>query len=347
MVDTTRTSIPFRYCFTLDTEPDDMWGASHSTNTFSHVLRMPDFHRRICEAGARPTYLTTSEVAESTEGKKAMRQIMELGDCEIGAHFHTWTRDWPFPTPDLGNPPLKALAHQLGQPLEEKMLAHTCQSLREHLGVEPRSYRGGRWSLNRESFRSLANCGIVVDSTITPGISWRDTQHQWLDGPDWRNLPCKPHVVDVPETDAQGEGNSQVVELPVGAANFYPRWLPSALRGSRFGRKLGKLPGLGSKRIGHRWLRPTTMSLSDMRAVMNSLKASDCPIWVLMIHSSELSPCTPLPTEADVERFVQRCVEVVHAAAELGATPATLEEAGTWFLDRESGSQDRLEPART
>ena len=274
------------------------------------------------EAGAYPTYLTTSEVAESAPARRALLDCLANGVAEIGAHFHTWTRTWPFETPALGDPPLQAMAHQLGQQIEERMLSYTCAALVKAFGRPPTSYRGGRWSLGRESTRSLINCGIEVDSTVTPGLTWADSSSRLVDGPDYRCARRGPYWLEGPE------GHSQVLEIPVGAA-----WFPSAGRRlPPFPRRvLSKVRRLAGLRGGHCWLRPTRVSVSDMRATMESLKSDGIPVWVFMIHSSEIVPCQPLSTHRDVDAFVDRCIGAIRCAIELGAEPATLTEAARWL----------------
>ncbi len=308
------------FCFTLDTEPDDLW-PNRPNLTFEHFRSLPDFHRDLVEAGARPTYLTTSEVVEADLGRAAMEACLEEGGCEIGAHFHSWTRDWPFEVPDLGSPPLHAMAHQLGATVERQMLEVTCEALTRTLGIAPRSFRGGRWSLGRGTARALANAGIVVDSTVTPGLSWQDARSKLLDGPDYRSATRHPFWLSGGEA-----ADGSVLEIPVGAA-FFPDWTGKVLR-SRLSKKavsrLGRTVGL---RLAHRWLRPTKFSVDDMRAVMVSLERADVPVWVFMIHSSEIVPCTPLPSEEAAAAFRRRCTDAIRTAVELGARPATLEEA--------------------
>jgi hypothetical protein len=234
--------------------------------TFDHFSRLGSFHQRICGAGGRPAYLTTSEVAQAPEARDPLRSCLAQGNCEIGAHFHTWTREWPFHLPDLGTPRQAALVHQLGQSAEEAMLAYTCRELHQAFGVRPVSYRGGRWSLSRESATSLRNCGITVDSTVTPGIDWKDTSHPLVDGPDYtrasRNVSTVSEVFGAPPI------KGDPLEIPVGAA-WFPSWLAtsSAFVRKQFSR-VGHRAGL---RLGHRWLRPTYTSVADMVATMKSL----------------------------------------------------------------------------
>lgn len=329
----------FRFCFTFDTEPDDLWHYK-PVPSFEHFPRLPDFHRRLCDAGARPTHLTTSEVVENASARKAMRECLDIGNCEIGAHFHTWTRPWPFPFPDLGNPPIKAHAAPLGPDVEQRMLAYTCDALRSALGIEPRSYRGGCWSLGPLSARALANCGIRVDSTVTPGISWIDPAHPFVNGPDYRHHPRAPYwlgsgaagaVGRAPRNASSDDFHNGIVELPVGAA-YFPEWLSWGLKNPfvfRLARRLGMDYNL---LVGHRWLRPTIYSRRDLRATMRVLKSLGVPVWVFMIHSSEIIPCTKLPSQDRVDAFMNRCIDAVRDAIDLGAKPATLTEAAEWSV---------------
>lgn len=302
---------PF-FCFTLDTEPDDLW-ANRPTLHFDHFTRLLDFHRQLAERGARPTYLTTSEVVEHRPAARVMEQVLETGQAEIGAHFHSWTRAWPFPVPDLGSPPIHACAHQLGQVVEEQMLDLTCKSLWRHLGVRPVSYRGGRWSFSEASIRSLRNCGIRIDSTVTPGISWVDASHPQKSGPDFRHAPRRPYWLA-----------DDLLELPVGAS-FHPD-RTHALRpgiGAKIVRRLRRLAGLPA---GVLWLRPTTMSRRQMRFCLEQLRRDEVPVWVAMIHSSEIGPNSYFPTEKDIAHFRRRCLGLVEDAMSLGAVGATLAE---------------------
>jgi hypothetical protein len=316
------TSGKFFFCFTLDTEPDNLW-EPFTRARFEHFARLYDFHRALTERGVRPVYLTTSEVAECRESARAMEKILATGQAEIGAHFHSWTRTWPFDVPSLGSPPMPAMAHQLGQPLEERMLQYTCDSLEKNLGVRPRSYRGGRWSWNEHSTRSLRNSGILVDTTATPGRTWQDSSHPYLDGPDFRRCPRHPYYYGV----NSGEPNpdtGDVLELPVGASYISPGRLGTG--DTLLARSTRKLYSLMNRAYGWLWLRPTSMTSTELRVCAESLRDDRIPVWVAMIHSSEIMPCQPFPTEHAVAKFIKRCLGLVEIAVQMGATCATLDE---------------------
>jgi hypothetical protein len=317
----------FFFCFTLDTEPDNLWEPfTHAS--FEHFARLYDFHRALTERGARPVYLTTSEVVECRDSARVMERILETGQAEIGAHFHSWTRNWPFAVPSLGLPPLHAMAHQLGQSVEEKMLQYTCDSIEKNLGVRPRSYRGGRWSFNQDSVRSLRNSGILVDTTVTPGRTWEDQRHPYLDGPDFRQCPRHPYYYNVNSREPNPD-TGDVLELPVGASYLSPGRLGSGE--GLIGRSTRKLYSLLNQAHGWLWLRPTRMTTRQSRACLESLRNDQIPVWVAMIHSSEIIPCRPFPTENAIKQFIGRCLRLVEVAVQMGATCATLDEVRQYY----------------
>lgn len=337
---------PFRFCFTLDTEPDNLWDHDGPC-AFENFKRVPGFHRRLIAAGARPTYLTTSEVAEDRRGRAALEACLGEGGCEIGSHFHTWTRRWPFPVNELAGDPVKAMAHRLGQRVEADMLAYTCEVIDRNFGRPPESFRGGRWSLGSASIPALVRCGIKVDSTVTPGISWSDESGGLTDGSDYTLAPMQPHFLVSEEPPS-----APLLELPIGTAVIHPRlrrlahlpWLRrrvqrvlrAAVRRRSAADGLHRLLHRLGLRLGVHWLRPTDTSTADMRAVMLALRHQRCPIWVFIVHSSELIPCRHLPSEDHVARFTARCLEAVETARALGARPATLSEAARWVAERHS-----------
>ncbi len=320
--DVTKDTRPM-FCFTLDTEPDNLWEVQ-DTLKFSHFEFLADFHSELTRRGARPTYLTTSEVAEDPGSRAVMLRILETGSAEVGAHFHTWTRPWPFTVPALGAPPLQAMAHQLGPEVEERMLSFTCESLSRHLGTRPVSYRGGRWSLGRNSIGALQNCGIKIDTTVTPGRSWTDPTHRLVDGPDYREFPRRPFFLQPGSLEPRSSG--PVLELPVGAAHRPATGVRSVINAMR--RRLRTPPAAPRSKLDWVWLRPTSMSLPQLSGCLRGLAADTIPVWVAMIHSSEIIPCVPLKTDEAVRAFKERCFRLVEEAQELGARCATLREAG-------------------
>jgi hypothetical protein len=66
--------------------------------------------------------------------------------------------------------------------------------------------------------------------------------------------------------------------------------------------------------------------LPTRRALSSPSADRKRPVWVAMIHSSEIGLNRYFPTEDDVARFRRRCLDLVEDAVALGAVGATLEE---------------------
>ena len=315
------------FCFTFDTEPDDLWRCTEVS--LENIRCLPEFHSHLMDVGARPTYLTTSEVAEDPEAATYMRAILGTGAAEIGAHFHTWTRTWPFDVPALGSPPLHAMSHQLDEPVERAMLEYTIEAIRTRLGITPYSYRGGRWSLGASTVRSLIATGIRVDTTVTPGVSWQQRGHTLLCGSDFRGWPSHPHWLnaDFEQLAAPGvEGG--VLELPVACGWMPPwsrallNWSPTTVRGLRY-----ILHNLHAQfPFGAVRMAPATTSLPSMLQLAELMIAGGSPCIVIAVHSSELISCRPLPTPEAVGAFKQRCIDLCSALVRKGCEGRTLLE---------------------
>jgi hypothetical protein len=258
-----------------------------------------------------------------------MSAILAMGSVEIGAHFHSWTRKWPFPVPDLGNPPLHASVQHLGQEVEERMLEYTCSAIASSFGTRPVCYRGGRWSLTGASLRSLRNCGIKTDSTITPGISWAEGEHPWLYSPDFRMAKQSPFFLAGESLEPREHG--EILELPVGTAFIPDR--KTALSRSVAARICRKACYLLGQPCGVIWLRPTLYSRTEMRECLRRLYESRVAVWVSMIHSSEIIPCKYFATEREVRKFRDRCLYLIRDAEELGAKAATLTDVWKQYAE--------------
>ena len=70
-----------------------------------------------------------------------------------------------------------------------------------------------------------------------------------------------------------------------------------------------------------------------MRACLGQLQRDEVPVWVAMIHSSEIGINRYFPKEGMVELFRDRCFGLVEDALAKGAKAATLEEVWRRFAD--------------
>ena len=121
------------------------------------------------------------------------------GAAEVGAHLHPWT------TPPFGGEPGLArndAAHTYPCHLDEPLLAAklralTTAQIRDAFGAAPTSFRAGRFGLDATGARLLAELGYVVDSSVTPYVSWAGNPGRpgWGGGPDFRGHTPYPFRV--------------------------------------------------------------------------------------------------------------------------------------------------------
>jgi hypothetical protein len=78
----------------------------------------------------------------------------------------------------------------------------------------------------------------MVDSTVTPGISWQDSPHVLLDGPDYRGVSREPQSLS--EVFGGPPDESGPLEIPVGAA-WFPPWAEACSRTEFLRKRLGTL----------------------------------------------------------------------------------------------------------
>ncbi len=194
--------------------------------------------------------------------------------------------------------------------------------------VDRQPFHPGSGRFDRGHHRRVFMRWQVVKDDDIPGRNWHEPGDPLIDGADFRAFPRHPfHLGRYQGLDVDPD----VLELPVGGS-----YVP-ALRSRPTGRvvdrlKCGALRMLGQP-CGWLWLRPTSMSRPQMRACLEALRRDRVPVWVAMIHSSEIIPCQPLPTEDAVARFVERCLQLVEDAVSLGATCSTFTEVQTALLE--------------
>lgn len=321
------------FLVTIDTEADNEW-ALDATRMYRNIQALPRFQELCDEHGVRPTYLVTYDVAADEASRETLAALALGGNCEIGSHLHAWTTP---PEYDLEpgmfrhNPYL----HEYPPEIQEQKLANLTRLLTETFG-QPRSYRGGRWSLDDPALRLLADSGYVVDTTVTPGISWRANPGYGGGscGPDFCGQPMTPRMLH--------DGKHQLLEVPVsvvpdGALGFVsqmPNGVGVVAGGQALGRRLLHKTGL-CRMV---WLRPGFSSAAQMRWVCDELQRQQAPVLNLMFHSSELIPggSPRVKTEAAADELWESLNTTFdHVTERLAARPVTLTDyALNWREER-------------
>ncbi|MBI4088137.1 hypothetical protein HY418_02015 [Candidatus Kaiserbacteria bacterium] len=273
---------------TVDTEADDQWD-EHAALSVGNVFALPRF-QRLCERyGIAPTYFVTYEVASDARASALLREWQDLGKAEVGAHLHPWT------TPPVapGEEHVRAFPSELSDETLQKKLTALTEKVEATFGKRPTSYRAGRWGFDMRQAAFLKELGYIADSSVTPGISWRETRGVpgGAGGPDFTNEPVMPHML-----------NDRVLEIPM-----------TVVRTRLLRRR--------------RWLRIFEKTTErDLVKVLAVSAHMDLPAAVFMIHSSELvageSPY--VKDEAALAHVYARLEELFAFCKKKGITSATV-----------------------
>lgn len=309
----------------IDTEGDNQWSAeSRLRPTYANIYALPRLHDLFRRHGVRPTYLITHPVATDSRSADVLRELLESGTAEIGAHHHAWE------TPPSTDDDVRRHVYALDLPADRftAQLASLTSAITNAVGERPVSYRSGRFGFSVSHVRPLEAAGYLIDSSVAPLFF---EAHKG--GPDFADAPLQPYRLGYDH--ATRPGTSGVLELPLSCAlnRRWPRSLdllwaraPRNYTTKRVLRKLGVVRPL--------WLRPSYSSLDDMRTLARRLADQGVPLLNLIFHSSEAivggSPYNR--TASELEAFLDRLDRfLAYAARDLGARPLTFREFGAQF----------------
>ncbi|MGP3964471.1 deacetylase [Nonomuraea sp. 3N208] len=261
-------------------EADDQWqyNVEVSTENAAYLSRFQE----LCEEyRLRPTYLVEWAMACCEKFQEFGRSVVERGVAEIGMHLHPWT-----------TPPLVSLtgADHMCHPfliefpedvMREKVERIT-DLLVEVFQVPVISHRAGRWMLDERYAQILIDQGYLVDCSVTPHISWKNSRGA-PDGcgpRDYSDFPEEAYFLD-PGCISK-KGDSALLEVPMTVVARRRRdFLPE-----------GSLVRRAANWISPEvvWMRPATSSRRRMCALASQALAEGRDYVEFMLHSSELMP---------------------------------------------------------
>jgi hypothetical protein len=315
------------FIVTVDTEADRQWDHGIPL-ACDNVSYLPAF-QRVCDAhGVVPTYLVTSEIAGHPLAQRLLGEWAGSMRAEVGAHLHPWTTA-PFrDEPGLRfNDARHLFPNELPDDLLTAKIERLTAQIEASVGARPVSYRAGRFGMNAASACALADLGYVVDSSVTPSVSWQvpDAGSGPRGGPDFRGHSCRPFLI-------AESGDPELLELPV-TVLVTDRWVRRypELAKLAFGRPVRLTRRLLRGRVVPQpmWLRPfPSMRAADLKSVWHVAEAEGLPAAVMMLHSSELMPGgSPYrPTRRSITSLLATLDEFFRFVRRMGGTPVCLTE---------------------
>jgi hypothetical protein len=294
---------------TIDTEEDN-WGHEHSEFTVENIRMIPRLQDLFDRYSIRPTYLVTYQVVSCKWAADILNQLKFQNKCEIGSHLHPWNTPPSKEIVNERNSMLKNLPFELQM---EKLLVLT-DKIESFFGIRPQTFRAGRWGLGPETIRALIACNYLVDSSVTPSISWVNCG----DGPEYCQTNTEQYWLSA-EGDGCGKDNhSSILELP--ATIGFSRWpfefwqkIYSILQSKKL--KLLHLAGI-AHRIGllqKIWFSPEESSADDMITLARVMIANGARTLNLSFHSTSLLPGKSpfVRNSKELEAFYQRIEKIL------------------------------------
>lgn len=328
-----------KFIITVDTEEDDQWSKDGQKGT-ENVNFIPRFQSLAENYGFPPTYLVTYGMARDERLREILEPRHDDGLLEVGAHLHPW--DNP---PDVQLTPDDQKHHPLPHELQEDMfrdkMTHLTDAIREGFGKRPVSYRAGRWGFSAANARILTELDYIVDSSVTPNVSWA---HQTgipggVGGMNYLHAPVTPYFLH--PSDVIGHGTSGLLEVPITILFTNPIMKKYSTLRRLFRDRRERILGRALDRFGFgpTWFRPyPEYTSAQLIRVYETAKALDLPALVMMFHSSELMPGgSPYnPDNRSVDSFFQK-IEIIFKRLQTdGIQGSTLGDfARSWTSDGE------------
>lgn len=290
---------PISLVISIDVEEDMPYWKAEEEATVRNIGSIPRLQGLFDRYSIKPTYLLTYPVASEKDSVSTLTPILEAGRCEIGAHLHPWT------TPPIGPGEKEGLIvpSALSENMLREKLTNLTWRIRESFGASPVSYRAGRFGFDSRSAVCLAGLGYLVDSSVTPLVSWKN-----INGPSYLYDRVEPHFLD----EKYGiKDLSSLLEVPTTIAltrDIKGVFKRLYLNIPRFTKIRGLLGRNHLNIIDMLWLYPTLYSAEEMMLLSDILIGRGCTVLNMFFHSSEARAGESIyhKTEEEIKDFFSK-----------------------------------------
>lgn len=275
----------------VDTEEEFDWSAPFSRKARA-TGNMREQHRAqavLDRHGAVPLYVIDHPVASDGWAAGWLRETIQAGRCEVGAHLHTWV------TPPYDEPVTARNSYgcNLEPALERAKIEAMTDAVETAIGERPAHFRTGRYGLGTETLNTIQGLGYRCDLSLAPHSSFaRDGGpdfYRWGNAPFWFGTPGE--LLCMPVTT----GFSGI------ASGIGPRIAP--LLDAALARSL-HIPGAMAKLglLDRSRLTIEGVPAESLRRLMASLIGSGERLLTLSYHSSSLLPGATSYARTESER---------------------------------------------
>jgi hypothetical protein len=279
-----------KFILTIDTEADNQWDFGRELSV-ENIKFIPRF-QSLCEKfNIKPVYLVTSEVCDDSYAKQIFKDYLSGNRAEIGSHLHVWTTP-PYHDKDgfRFNDPNHAFANEISNDLLSEKIRYLTGQVESSFGIKPLSFRSGRYGFNEDLARILTENNYIIDSSVTPYISWADYHGipGSSGGPDFIDKTPFPYTYSFTA--------GSILEIPVTILpTKYPLNRSNALAIRYFRNVDDKLVLKVFRKLFFRdqplWMRPLPeMNIDLFNELLTEAGRVGIPFIVMMFHSSELMP---------------------------------------------------------
>lgn len=187
---------------TIDVEPDNVWEDTNS-KSIENIKHLPIFQNICDEFGMRPTYLVTWSVLTNVDSMRILDCLFRNDNCEIGIHPHLW--EIP-PIINIDNIGKATIGIDYDKDILFEKISNLIDMVRSRYG-HPVSHRAGRWGIEGRQVKILTDLGVLVDTSIVPGVDWSSTGIISHVG-----APLGSYYID--HENIMKEGSSNLLEVP-------------------------------------------------------------------------------------------------------------------------------------
>ncbi|MFQ5901794.1 MAG: hypothetical protein ACE5IH_09595, partial [Thermodesulfobacteriota bacterium] len=177
----------------------------------------------------------------------------------------------------------------------EKIKAVT-DELTKAFGKRPTSFRAGKFGFNEDTKNILERLGYIVDSSVTPMVSWTGNN-----GPSFLDYRARPFyfaetgIFEIPVTIGLNRNISRISE------NIF-------LHIPKFTRIRGLLSKDYLNLVDLIWLYPAMFSEKEMISLVETMIQKSINVFNMFFHSNEIKAGESIytKTEDELERYLRR-----------------------------------------